>query len=207
MASLTDLLAKAARLFRYPYQKMDEGRLKAFVISCLEHRDVFIGLVKEHGSPLYVLDEGRLRSQAKRFRQVFEDHLGSVDVFFAMKSNNLPDISRIMVEEGMGLDVSSGVELAQAREVGATRIFFSGPGKTGEELTAATTDFVKPYLRLSAEVLRKTKKALKAGLMDDLEPSLKVIEDIYLNELMETGDAREGLNAFMEKRKPQWRNE
>jgi 1,4-dihydroxy-2-naphthoyl-CoA synthase len=45
------------------------------------------------------------------------------------------------------------------------------------------------------------------GLMDDLEPSLRVIEDIYLNELMNTEDAQEGLNAFLEKRKPEWKNE
>jgi len=76
-----------------------------------------------------------------------------------------------------------------------------------EALESATTEFVKPYLKLSAEVLRKTKKAFMAGLMDDLEPSLKIIEDIYLKELMTTGDAQEGLKAFLEKRKPEWKNE
>ena len=76
-----------------------------------------------------------------------------------------------------------------------------------EELESATDEFAKPYLKLSAEVLRKTKKAITAGLMDDLEPSLKIIEDIYLNELMSTADAQEGLKAFLEKRKPEWKNE
>jgi cyclohexa-1,5-dienecarbonyl-CoA hydratase len=76
-----------------------------------------------------------------------------------------------------------------------------------EELEEATVKFVKPYLKLSAEVLRKTKKAVSAGLMDDFAPSLKAIEDIYLNELMQTADAREGLKAFLEKRKPEWKNE
>ncbi|MCD6297548.1 MAG: enoyl-CoA hydratase/isomerase family protein, partial [Deltaproteobacteria bacterium] len=76
-----------------------------------------------------------------------------------------------------------------------------------EELEEATVKFVKPYLKLSAEVLRKTKKAVLAGLMDDFEPSLKAIEDIYLNELMQTADAQEGLKAFLEKRKPEWKNE
>jgi len=76
-----------------------------------------------------------------------------------------------------------------------------------DDLNSATQNFLKPYLKLSAEVLRKTKKAITAGLMDDFEPSLKVIEDIYLNELMPTVDAQEGLNAFMEKRKPVWKNE
>jgi cyclohexa-1,5-dienecarbonyl-CoA hydratase len=76
-----------------------------------------------------------------------------------------------------------------------------------ENLESATSDFVKPYLGLSAEVLRITKKAIRVGLMDELEPSLKAIEDVYLNELMKTADAQEGLNAFLEKRKPVWKNE
>ena len=76
-----------------------------------------------------------------------------------------------------------------------------------DELEEATVKFVKPYLKLSAEVLRKTKKAIMAGLRDDLEPSLKIIEDIYLKELMPTADAQEGLKAFLEKRKPEWKNE
>jgi cyclohexa-1,5-dienecarbonyl-CoA hydratase len=77
----------------------------------------------------------------------------------------------------------------------------------GEDLESETDKFIKPYLNLSAEVLRKTKKAITAGLMDNFEPSLKIIEDIYLNELMKTVDANEGLKAFLEKRRPEWKNE
>jgi len=76
-----------------------------------------------------------------------------------------------------------------------------------EALEAATQEFLKPYVKLSAEVLRKTKKAIMAGLLDDLEPSLKIIEGSYLDELMKTADAQEGLKAFLEKRKPEWKNE
>ena len=76
-----------------------------------------------------------------------------------------------------------------------------------DDLDSETEQFVKPYLKLSAEVLRLTKKAIMKGLMDDLEPSLKVIEDIYLGELMKTKDANEGLKAFLEKRKPIWKNQ
>lgn len=45
------------------------------------------------------------------------------------------------------------------------------------------------------------------GLRDNLEPALKAIEDIYLDELMETHDAHERLVAFLEKRKPVWKDE
>jgi cyclohexa-1,5-dienecarbonyl-CoA hydratase len=74
------------------------------------------------------------------------------------------------------------------------------------DLSQETESFIKPYLSLSAEVIRIAKKTIKAGLMDEFEPSLKAIEDIYLNELMKTADAQEGLQAFLDKRKPVWKD-
>jgi cyclohexa-1,5-dienecarbonyl-CoA hydratase len=76
-----------------------------------------------------------------------------------------------------------------------------------EDLEKETDAFVMPYLKMSAEVLRQAKRAVMVGLRDDLEPSLKAIEDIYLGQLMKTHDAQEGLKAFLEKRKPVWKNE
>jgi cyclohexa-1,5-dienecarbonyl-CoA hydratase len=75
------------------------------------------------------------------------------------------------------------------------------------DLETETEAFLKPYTKLSAEVIRLTKMAMTSGLKDDLEPSLGLIEDIYLNKLMITHDAQEGLTAFLEKRKPDWKNE
>jgi cyclohexa-1,5-dienecarbonyl-CoA hydratase len=75
------------------------------------------------------------------------------------------------------------------------------------DLEKETEEFVKPYLKLSAEVIRLTKKAMNSGLRDDLEPSLGIIEEVYLNKLMKTHDAHEGLAAFLEKRRPEWKNE
>ncbi|MFN3821873.1 MAG: enoyl-CoA hydratase/isomerase family protein [bacterium] len=59
---------------------------------------------------------------------------------------------------------------------------------------------------LSAEVLRLTKRAAVRSL--DLAPSLAVEEalQIYQKVLMSTRDAGEGLQAFLEKRKPVWQN-
>ena len=76
-----------------------------------------------------------------------------------------------------------------------------------EDLEPETVEFVTPYLEMSSKILHLTKKAIGAGLRDELEPALKVIEDIYLNELMKSHDAHEGLTAFLEKRAPEWKDE
>ncbi|MFZ5573069.1 MAG: diaminopimelate decarboxylase family protein [Thermodesulfobacteriota bacterium] len=134
---MDDLLQKARGLLTSPSPAMNENHLEVFVRSCLRHRDLFLDLAQGNSSPLYALDEIRLISKAHRFRRVFEEAVGAVDVFFAMKSNNMPDISRILTGAGLGLDVSSGLELEQALAVNAQRIIFSGPGKTDDELRLA----------------------------------------------------------------------
>jgi cyclohexa-1,5-dienecarbonyl-CoA hydratase len=73
----------------------------------------------------------------------------------------------------------------------------------GQEVNA----FVEKFTRLSGLVLKLTKEATLAGLNDDMDKGLKAIEKIYLNQLMKTHDAMEGLKAFIEKRKPTWKNE
>ncbi|HDI78266.1 MAG TPA: enoyl-CoA hydratase/isomerase family protein [Desulfobacteraceae bacterium] len=75
------------------------------------------------------------------------------------------------------------------------------------ELEKETEEFIKGIRGLSAEVLRWTKKAIVENMEEDLERGLSTIEDIYLNHLMKSHDANEGLKAFLEKRRPQWKNE
>ena len=59
---------------------------------------------------------------------------------------------------------------------------------------------------LSASALELTRRALDASRAERLEDALARVESLYLNELMKTEDANEGIKAFMEKRKPVWRN-
>ena len=61
--------------------------------------------------------------------------------------------------------------------------------------------------KLSGIVMKLVKEAALAGLNDDLDKGLIKIEEIYLGRLMKTHDAMEGLTAFLEKRKPTWKNE
>jgi cyclohexa-1,5-dienecarbonyl-CoA hydratase len=66
--------------------------------------------------------------------------------------------------------------------------------------------FIEKFKKLSGVVLKLAKEAALAGLNDDVDQGLKVIEKIYLERLMKTEDALEGLKAFLEKRKPTWKD-
>jgi cyclohexa-1,5-dienecarbonyl-CoA hydratase len=58
----------------------------------------------------------------------------------------------------------------------------------------------------SAAALRLTKRAVRLGAAGDFETALATLEALYLDELMRTEDAEEGLRAFMAKRAPVWKN-
>ncbi len=68
------------------------------------------------------------------------------------------------------------------------------------------TKFIEPLNGLSTIVMQYSKKAFYDGLGIDFETQLNQIEEFYLKELMTTHDANEGLQAFMEKRSPNWQN-
>lgn len=73
-------------------------------------------------------------------------------------------------------------------------------------LAEEVNGFIEKFKKLSGAVLKLTKEAALAGLNDDMHQGLKAIENIYLGRLMKTSDAIEGLKAFLEKRKPIWKD-
>ena len=74
------------------------------------------------------------------------------------------------------------------------------------QLESKTSEILSRLRGLSAAALELTKRALDLGRRQSLDSALKPIEDMYLHELMKTYDATEGINAFIEKRKPVWRH-
>src|SRR5919112_6782803 len=75
-----------------------------------------------------------------------------------------------------------------------------------EQLEAKLQEVLARLRELSAPALEMTRRALDAARGRHFLEALERTEDIYLNELMKTEDAHEGVQAFMEKRKPDWRN-
>ncbi len=72
------------------------------------------------------------------------------------------------------------------------------------ELAGAVDECVADLLRLSPRALAVTKKAVYAWDAMHFDKGLARAEKIYLEELMKTRDAQEGIQAFLEKRGPKW---
>ena len=84
----------------------------------------------------------------------------------------------------------------------AARIGLISHAVPAAELDATANDLIAKLSGLSAPVLRLCKQALRLG--GDGWAGRSSIEKLYLEELMLTADAHEGLAAFMEKRPPNW---
>ncbi|MCU1657620.1 MAG: diaminopimelate decarboxylase [Pseudonocardiales bacterium] len=92
-------------------------------------------LVAEHGTPAFLLDEDDLRQRARAYAAAFD----GVDVYYAGKAFLCTAVARWIAEEGLGLDVCTGGELAVALAAGFPpgRIGVHGNNKSRAELTRA----------------------------------------------------------------------
>jgi diaminopimelate decarboxylase len=98
-----------------------------------------VGLAQEFGTPLYVFDEATLRHSCARFREEFGSRYPDTLVLYAAKAFLNRTLAQIFEEEGLGLDVVSGGELAIAESVDfpLSKVYFHGNNKSREELELA----------------------------------------------------------------------
>lgn len=94
------------------------------------------------------------------------------------------------------------IDAATAERLGLVNAIFPA-----EEFAARSDEWINRLFRHSATALRFAKKAFRIATADDFDSRLAEVERLYLGELMKTADANEGIAAFMEKRKPAWKNE
>ena len=93
-------------------------------------------------------------------------------------------------------------ELIEATE--AARLGLVNYVVAGNELEQKASELLSVFRNLSAAALEHAKRALDLGRGRSFESALQEVEKMYLQELMKTHDAKEGISAFIEKRKPEW---
>lgn len=102
--------------------------------------------------------------------------------------------AEMMLLSGQSMDAQS------ARQIGLVDIVSDDP------LEAALAWINDNIILKSGSSLRIAVTAARHDYVARIKAKLKTVEALYLDELMHTDDAIEGLNAFIEKRKPVWKN-
>ncbi len=141
-------------------------------------------LADRHGTPALFLDEEDLRTRARAYRAV-----DGVDVYYAGKAFLCTTLARWIAQEGLGLDVCTGGELAVARAAGfpAARIAVHGNNKSSAELEQAVAAGVGRIVVDSfQEIDRLARTAARAGVRQAVLVRVTVGVEAHTHEFIAT---------------------
>lgn len=171
-----------------------------------------VALAKQHGTPLYVMDEDMIRESCRGYNDVLRDeYAGRGLICYASKAFSCKEIYRIVDSEGLGADCISDGEMYTALAAGmpAEKIVLHGNSKTDTELEMAldkgigriVVDNLKELDRLDALALQKGKTP---KVLLRIKPGI----DAHTHEFVQTGkidskfgfalETGEALNAVRE---------
>lgn len=99
-----------------------------------------VELAKTYGTPLYVMDEDKIREKCRTYKNGLKSAFGSsAKVIYASKAASFKQIYRIMKEEEIGVDVVSAGEIHTALSAGydISNAYFHSNNKTDEDISYA----------------------------------------------------------------------
>lgn len=96
-------------------------------------------LVSEFGTPLYVYDEAKIKSQATSAMRGFSSDKFETEVVYASKAFSSIALFKLLASSGIGFDVVSGGELYGVIKAGCdmSKVYFHGNNKSNEEIEMA----------------------------------------------------------------------
>ncbi len=99
-----------------------------------------VALAKEYGTPLYLMDEERIRHNCRVYVNAMKKYFGENALpLFASKAASFKAVYKIVMEEGMGVDVVSCGEMYTAKIAGFAmeNAYFHGNNKTDYDIEYA----------------------------------------------------------------------
>ncbi len=173
----TDVNALDPAIWSGTAERVDgELRLGGCAVTALAH---------EHGTPAQLLDEADVRDRARSWGTASE----GIDVYYAGKAFLCTTLARWIAEEGLGLDVCTGGELAVALAAGfpTARIGMHGNNKSTAELTRAVEARVGHVVVDSFdEIHRLTAVAASAGVVQPVLVRVTVGVEAHTHEYIAT---------------------
>ena len=150
-----------------------------------------VALAQEFGTPLYVMDEVRVRENMQMYRKAFAEHFGpGSQPLYASKANSFKRIYEIAKEEGMGIDVVSSGEIYTALKAGfpLSQAWFHSNNKTDWDIAFAMDNGIGHFVVDNREELDAInaiagEKGLKQPILLRLTPGI----DPHTYEAVATG--------------------
>jgi len=142
----------------------------------------------EHGTPLFIFDEADVRARAREYRDAAE-RVGARKVYYAAKAFLSTAVARWVYEEGLGIDVASGGELAVALRAGipGTDLLLHGNNKSMIEIEAALEAGVARIVVDSfEEIVRVADAAMRAGIVQPVLVRLTIGVEAHTHEFIAT---------------------
>lgn len=115
-----------------------------------------VALAQRFGTPLYVVDEARIRRACREYVQSFAQYYPKTRIIYAGKAFMNTAIVLLVMDEGLSIDVCSGGELHTALAAGCPgdEIFFHGNSKTPSEVELGLDAGVHRFVADSLDELR-----------------------------------------------------
>jgi cyclohexa-1,5-dienecarbonyl-CoA hydratase len=119
---------------------------------------------------------------------------------------SFPPIASVVLPDAVGHQIASDLVLTGRRVTGQEGLARGMVSRLVpvSDLDAEVERVVEALEKSSGAVMRLAVKALRGSRSEGLVASLAKTERIYIDELLKLDDAREGIEAFMEKRPPKW---
>ena len=148
-------------------------------------------LAREYGTPLYLMDEDRIRHNCRVYTEAFRKHFGpSSRPLYASKACSFKRIYGIMEEEGMGIDVVSAGEIHTALLAGYDlgQAYFHGSNKTDGDIRYAMDRGVGFFVADNAEEIQAIEaEAARRGVRQKVLLRLTPGIDPHTYEAVSTG--------------------
>lgn len=87
----------------------------------------------QYETPFFLYEEKQIRSNCQKFKKAFGKYFDGFTPLYAIKANTNPNLVKIIVEEGFGIDASSEAEAYMAEKLGAL-CMYTGNYTTRDEL-------------------------------------------------------------------------
>lgn len=151
-----------------------------------------VELAKKYGTPVYLMDEDKIREKCRMYKKAFEENFGKSAVpLYASKANCFKRIYEIMAEEGMGIDVVSSGEIYTAVKAGydLSKAYFHSNNKTDGDIAYAMDNNIGYFVADNIEEVKvieaeAAKRGIKQKILLRLTPGI----DPHTYEAIATGN-------------------